>query len=67
MRELIFIREVIAEQIVADNLSAISANVGVLSAGIIQSTNGRVLFDLDEGWIKVYDDSSQLRVHLGKL
>ena len=67
LRELIFIREVIAEQIVADNLSAISANVGVLSAGIIQSTNGRVLFDLDEGWIKVYDDSSQLRVHLGKL
>jgi len=37
--ELIFTREVIAEQIVADNLSSISANIGTVTAGIIQSAN----------------------------
>jgi hypothetical protein len=67
LRELIFIREVIAEQIVADNLAAISANVGVLTSGIIQSNDGRVIFDLDVGWIKVYDAANTLRVQLGKL
>lgn len=37
--ELVFVREVIAEQVIADNLSAISANLGTVSAGIIQSSN----------------------------
>ena len=49
--ELRFTRQVIAEQIVAENLSSISANVGVLSAGIIQSPNYSndkgILIDLD--------------------
>lgn len=50
--EMIFIREVIAEQIVADNLAAISANLGTMTAGIIQSAN----LDTDDGYFIDLDD-----------
>ena len=45
--ELRFIREVIAEQIVADRLSAISADIGVVSAGLIQSSD----YDSSHGFL----------------
>lgn len=49
--ELVFIREVIAEQVVADNLSSISANIGTVVTGYMQSedytTDAGVKFDLD--------------------
>jgi len=52
--EMIFIREVIAEQIVADNLAAISANIGTITAGQLQSpaypTSG-LYIDIDDGTI----------------
>lgn len=48
--ELVFVREVIAEQVVADNLSAISANIEGVNTGYMQSlnytTNAGVKFDL---------------------
>ncbi len=65
--ELIFDREIIAEQIVADNLSAISANVGTVTAGMIQSTSGKVYFDLDNEVLVVKDAAGTTRVELGKV
>ena len=56
--ELVFVREVIAEQVVADNLSAISANLGAVTAGYLQSTN----YTADTG-VKFDLDNSEL--HLG--
>jgi hypothetical protein len=32
------------------NLSSVSANVGVLTAGRIQSSNGLMIFDLDNNY-----------------
>ena len=49
--EIVFYREVVAEMVVTDTLSALSANCGTLTAGIIQSaTYGAdkgILVDLD--------------------
>ncbi len=60
--ELRFIREVIAEQIIADNLSSISANVGAIAAGTLQSQNydnsNGMLFDLNGDVIKVGGNTS---------
>jgi len=67
IHELVFMREVIAEQVTADNLSSISADVGVVTAGILQSADGRFLVDLDEGFLKIFDDTATLRLHIGKL
>jgi hypothetical protein len=48
--ELVFFREVLAEYIIADYLSAISANLGTITAGILQSptwdADNGMLFDL---------------------
>jgi len=56
MYELRFVDQVIAEQITANNLAAISANLGVISAGILQSSDldadEGVLIDLDNEVIK---------------
>jgi hypothetical protein len=54
MYELRFVDQVIAEQITANNLAAISANLGVISAGILQSTN----LDADEGVLIDLDNES---------
>jgi len=55
--ELVFMREVIAEQVTADNLSSISANIGTITAGIIQSnelsTTEGFLLDLDTNDMKI--------------
>jgi hypothetical protein len=68
--EMVPFREIIAEYIVTDELSAISANVGTLTSGIIQSAdfaNGGVLIDLDADQILVKDSSGTTRVLIGKL
>ena len=65
--ELVFEREVVAELVVADSLSAISANIGTVTAGLIQSDDGNTIFDLDEGYIRVTDDLDVTRVLLGKI
>ena len=61
--ELVFGREVIAEFVVADNLAAISADLGAISAGTIQSTDWGVgagtFVDLaTDGYIKLGGSSS---------
>ena len=49
--EIVFGREVIAEFVVADNVAAISADLGAISAGTLQSTN----YDADEGMFFDFD------------
>jgi len=55
--ELVPCREVIVEQLVADNLSSISADVGVLRTGLIQSNtvsdDAGVLIDLTNEQIRI--------------
>lgn len=42
-----------AANIVAETLAAISANLGIVTAGIIQSTDGKTFFNLTEGTFKL--------------
>ena len=53
--------------ILTDSLSAISANLGTCTAGIVKSSDDKIALDLDNKWLKVYDDQATpvLRVHLG--
>jgi len=57
INELVPYREVIAELIVADELAAISANLGVVTAGLIQSNtitdDSGVMIDLDNELIRI--------------
>lgn len=54
--ELVFRREVLAEEVVAEQLSAISSNIGSIVAGVLQSYNWSategMLFDLDNEEVK---------------
>jgi len=54
MYELRFVDQVIAEQITTNNLAAISANLGTITAGILQSTD----LDADEGVLIDLDNES---------
>ena len=68
--ELMYRFYVIPEQMVVDYLSALTADVGLLTAGVIQSTNfddGGLKMDLDNDVMEVYDANDTLRVKLGKL
>ena len=60
--ELIFYREIIAEMAAIGNLAALSANMGTLTAGIIQSANygadEGILIDLDNDDIIIGGSSS---------
>jgi len=61
---------IIPAQLVIDYLSALTADVGLLTAGVIQSANfddGGTKLDLDNDVFTVYDDQGNLRVKLGKL
>jgi hypothetical protein len=44
-----------ARSISVATLSAIAANIGLVTAGQIQSTNGKVDFNLDSGYLDFYD------------
>ncbi len=62
--------DVIANTIVAgalsvSALSAIAANVGLLTAGVIQSTDGNVVFDLDNGILYIYNGKITLEDEYG--
>ena len=57
--ELVFADQVIAEQIVANNLAAISANLGTVAAGLIQSPNPT---DTDGMIINLYEGQEELRL-----
>jgi hypothetical protein len=56
---------VTATEINVSTLSAMAANVGTLTAGLLRSSDSRLQVDLTNKWIKVFDASSNLRVHLG--
>jgi len=57
---------VTAEKINVTQLSAIAANVGILTAGIIKSTDAKTLFDLTNGYMSV-SDGVYTRFKAGKL
>lgn len=44
---------ILARSISVSTLSAITANVGTLTAGVIQSANGKVTFDLNNGYFRI--------------
>jgi len=54
-----------ASQIGVTSLSAISANMGTLTAGTISSTAGNMTLDLTAGTLIVRDASNNIRVKLG--
>ena len=45
----------------------IAANCGTITAGLVKSSDGKIQYDLDNKWIKVWDAQATpvLRVHLG--
>lgn len=61
--------KLIAGQIDVDELSAISANLGTVIAGLLRDAGDNVRFDLDSSTLEVYDtqDPPQLRLRLGKI
>jgi len=70
--ELRFTREIIAEQVVCDRLDALSANLGVISSGMLMSSNygaGQgTLFDLDNSTLKLGGSSNpKLKYENGNL
>ena len=70
IHDLVYTYVDVKDTLAVDYLSAISADVGLLTAGVIQSSNfndGGVKMDLDNDVIKVYDSLGTLRVELGKL
>jgi len=70
LSELRFNEIVKAQDIEVETLSAFSADVGLVTAGVVQSSNfddGGVRLDLDNDVLKVYDAAGTLRVELGKL
>lgn len=54
-----------ADMMDVDYLSAISANIGLITGGKIQSVDGKTYFDLDNNIIKVYETND--RVIIGKI
>ena len=56
-----------AAKINVATLSAIAGNMGVLTAGIAKSSDGRLLVDFDNKFIKIFDAASALRVQIGSI
>ncbi len=56
---------VTAGKINVASLSAISADIGIVTAGLAKSSDGRLIIDFNNKWIKVFDTAATLRVHLG--
>lgn len=56
-----------ADKITAANLSAISANLGTITAGQLNSANDRFKIDLANERLEVYDTSGNLRIRIGQL
>lgn len=56
-----------ASKITADNLAAISANLGAITAGTMTGPDNRFRIDLANNRLDVYDENETLRVRLGFL
>ena len=50
-----------ADRVYATTLSAITANMGTVTAGVVQSTNGQVKFDLNNAYI-VWNNNTHMKV-----
>ena len=63
----IYSQSIVADAINTSTLSAITANLGTVTAGIAQSSDGKLKIDFTNKWLKVYDAAATpvLRVHLG--
>ena len=63
----IYTNTIVAGAINVSTLSAITANLGTVTAGIAQSSDGKLKIDFTNKWLKVYDAAATpvLRVHLG--
>ena len=48
-----------------DSLSAVTADLGTVTAGVAKSADGKFKIDFNERWLKVWDEAGTLRVHLG--
>ena len=56
-----------ADKIAAANLSAISANMGTITAGVLRGPNSRFKIDLANNRLEVFDTSGTLRVRIGDI
>ena len=56
-----------ADKLNVVNLSAVSSNMGNITAGIMRSGDSRFIIDLTNGRMMIYDENSNLRVQIGKL
>lgn len=61
----IFTGSIVASAITVASLSALSANLGTITAGLARSSDSRLQVDFNNKWIRVYDTNSVLRVQLG--
>ena len=61
----IYTNTIVASALNVSTLSSITANIGTVTAGVAQSSDSKVIFDLTNKYLKVYDADSVLRVHLG--
>lgn len=61
------IQSISADKIVANTLSAISANLGAITAGSLSGPNNRFVIDLANNRLDVYDTSGTLRVRIGDI
>jgi len=56
---------ILARHLEVDSLSAVTANLGTVTAGVAKSADDKFKIDFNERTLKVYDESGQLRVQLG--
>ncbi len=61
------IKSLAADKIIANELSAVSSNMGLLTAGVIRSASGRFVLDLNNEQQRIYDENGRLRVLIGRL
>lgn len=58
---------ILASKLNVASLSAIAANLGTITAGKAQSTNGRFVVDFDNERLDSFDESGNLIMRIGKL
>ena len=56
---------ILARHVGVDTLSAVTANLGTVTAGVAKSEDDKFKIDFNERWLKVWDAAGTLRVHLG--
>jgi len=56
-----------SDKINVNNLASINANMGTITAGVLQSASGRFKLDLANERLEVYDTDGNLRIRIGEL